>query len=109
MIQKLANRFMYLDSLIRKRATGCPKELAKRLGISERTWFKIRDELVNELDLPLAYDQHRETYYYTEEGQLIFEFRRKLNVNDMEKLEGGGALAGSLLPIDFRGFLGFLH
>ncbi|MCC5612905.1 hypothetical protein LC612_41025 [Nostoc sp. CHAB 5834] len=34
MIQKLANRFRYLDSLIRKRATGSPKEVAERLGIT---------------------------------------------------------------------------
>lgn len=89
MIQKLANRFHHLDALIQKRATGTPGELAERLGITERAWHKIRDELVNDLNLPLAYDPQRKTYYYTEEGQLMFEFRRKLTTDDMEKLEGG--------------------
>ncbi len=89
MIQKLANRFRHLDSLIRKRATGSPRELAQRLGITERAWHKIRDELVHDLNLLLAYDPHSQTYYYTEEGQLVFEFRRKLSLDDMEKLEGG--------------------
>lgn len=88
-IQKLANRFRFLDSLISKGATGSPKELAERLGITERAWHKIRDELVNDLNLPLAYDPIRKTYYYTEAGQLVFEFRRKLTTDDMEKLEGG--------------------
>ncbi|MVM40916.1 hypothetical protein GO730_29860 [Spirosoma sp. HMF3257] len=53
MLQKLTNRFVYLDSLIRKRATGSPKELATRLGITERAWYNLRDELVNDLGLPL--------------------------------------------------------
>ncbi|MGF7217380.1 hypothetical protein GGR92_003553 [Spirosoma lacussanchae] len=39
MIQKLANRFRFLDSLIRKRATGSPKELAQRLGITGPATF----------------------------------------------------------------------
>ena len=84
MVQKLSNRFTYLDSLIRMRATGCPKELAKRLGITERAWYKIRDELINDLCVPLAYDSHRQTYYYAQKGQLVFQFQ-KLNTDDMEK------------------------
>ena len=76
MVQKLVNRFSYLDSLVRKRATGCPKELAQRLGITERAWYKIRDELVNDLNVPLAYDAYCRTYYYAEEGQLVFQFRK---------------------------------
>ena len=92
MIQKLVNRFSHLDSLIRKRATGCPKTLAGRLCITVRAWYKIRDELVHDLGLPLAYDSQRQTYYYKEEGQLVFEFRRTLNTDDLEKLEGGRLL-----------------
>lgn len=102
MIQKLANRFHHLDSLIRKRATGTPGELAERLGITERAWHKIRDELVNDLNLPLAYDPHCKTYYYTEEGQLVFEFRKKLTNDDMEKLEGGHFVQTQLSHGDFN-------
>ena len=86
MIQKLVNRFSYLDSLIRKRATGCPKELAQRLGITERAWYKIRDELVNDLNMPLAYDPYCRTYYYAEEGQLVFHFQKRKD-DDSEKVE----------------------
>lgn len=108
MIQKLINRFAYLDLLIRKRATGSPKELATRLGITERAWFKIRDELVNELDLPLAYDPNRQTYYYTEEGKLVFGFQRTLSVNEMEKLEGG-RLQRQIISTGFGGFTALLY
>lgn len=92
MIQKLSDRFSFLDALIRKRSTGSPKALAARLGLTERAWYKLRDELINDLGLPLAYDAHRQTYYYTEEGQLVFQFLRKLDADRMEKLEGGQAL-----------------
>lgn len=89
MIQKLVNRFIYLDALLKKRATGTPGQLAQRLGLTERAWYKLRDELVNDLDVPIAYDPHAQTYYYREEGQLVFTFQRKLTTDDMEKLEGG--------------------
>jgi hypothetical protein len=92
MIQKLVNRFAYLDALLKKRATGTPKELAQRLGLTERAWYKLRDELINDLGVPIAYDAHARTYYYKEEGQLLFMFQRKLTHADMEKLDGGQVL-----------------
>ncbi|KAA9355162.1 hypothetical protein [Larkinella humicola] len=89
MLQKLCNRYESLNCLVRKRATGSPKELAQKLGISERAWYKLRDELVNELGVPLAYCPIRRTYYYAEEGELVFRFRRKLEDEQMEELSGG--------------------
>lgn len=86
MVQKLSNRFSYLDSLVRMQATGCPKKLAERLGITERAWYKIRDELINDLNVPLAYDSQRQTYYYTQRGQLIFRFQ-PATTNSLEERE----------------------
>ncbi|AQG78102.1 hypothetical protein [Spirosoma montaniterrae] len=89
MLYTIRNRFQYLDSLIRKRATGTPRELAQKLGLSERTWYKLRDELINDIGVPLAYCSVRKTYYYEQEGELIFQFRRRLDTDSMENLEGG--------------------
>lgn len=89
MIHKLNNRFSFLDALVRKCSTGTPKELAIKLGLSERAWYKLRDELVNDLNVPLAYCPVRKTYYYTHEGELVFQFRRRLDADEMSKLEGG--------------------
>lgn len=90
MLQKLLNRFDYLNYLIRTRKTGTPRQLAEKLGISPRAWYNIRDELVNDLGVPLRYCAHRKTYYYEHDGDLIFEFRRrKLPDDDLEKLSGG--------------------
>ena len=108
MIHKLSNRFAYLDTLIRKQATGSPKDLAERLGMTERGWYKLRDELINDLHVPLAYDPVRQTYYYTQEGQLLFQFLKKLDNESMEKIEGG-RLTGSLLAYAGRQFIPLLN
>ena len=95
MIGKLTNRFTYLDSLVRRYATGTPAQLAAKLGLSERGWYKLRDELVNDLNVPLAYCPVRKTYYYTFDGELVFQLRRRLENDDMSKLEGGHLLSSA--------------
>ncbi|WP_460667194.1 hypothetical protein [Larkinella knui] len=47
MITKLHNRYEALDSLIRKRATGSPKELAQKLGIGELIELEISLSMVH--------------------------------------------------------------
>ncbi len=103
MIHKLLNRFSYLNALVQKRATGTPSELARKLGLSERGWYKLRDELVNDLGVPLAYDAHRQTYYYTHDGALVFQFRRKLDTDSMQQLEGGRSRLSVCSPAYFMG------
>ncbi len=88
MILKLQQRFEYLNRLLKMRATGTPKELAFKLGITERAWYKLRDQLVNDLELPIAYCPHRRSYYYTEEGSLEFGFR-KISNREKEQITGG--------------------
>ncbi len=93
MLWKLHQRLTYLNQLIRTKATGSPKELAKKLCITERAWYKFRDELVNDLNLPINYCPHSRSYVYTEEGSFEIGFR-KLPKNESEKLNGGkGVLA----------------
>lgn len=43
--EKYVNRMQYLKELIEKERTGTPKELAKRLGISERMLYYYLDAL----------------------------------------------------------------
>ncbi len=43
--EKYVNRMQYLKELIEKERTGTPKELAKRLGISERMLYYYLDDL----------------------------------------------------------------
>lgn len=57
-----------IDSLIRKRATGSPEQMARRLGISRSTWFNYLNVLKDDLGFPIEYDRLAQTYYYSQPG-----------------------------------------
>jgi hypothetical protein len=88
-IFKLTNRLQYLNHLISKKCTGTPTQLAEKLGLSERGWYKLRDELVNDLELPIEYCNYRKSYQYTQEGNFEIGFK-PLTDKQKENLSGGG-------------------
>jgi hypothetical protein len=100
MLWKICQRLVFLDKLIKQKATGTPKELAKKLGITERAWYKYRDELVNDLNLPINYCSFTRSYVYTEDGHFEIGFR-KLPKDEAANLNGGSTNSG----IHFRNFL----
>ena len=53
-----------LHTLIARRGTGRRKDLAGRLGVSERTVYRLLGALEG-LGASIAYDQEHGTYYYT--------------------------------------------
>lgn len=67
------NRMEYLDDLIRRKATGSPKELARKLSVSERTVYELINKL-KMLDAPISYDFQRRTYFYQNPGNFRFRF-----------------------------------
>ena len=71
------NRIEQLDQLIRLKATGPPEELAEKLGITVRQWYRLRKELVDEWNFPIAYSTERKSYYYTRSGAFIFKFQER--------------------------------
>lgn len=85
---ELIERLKKIDQLILRKATGSPKELAKKLGISERAWYKLRDQLINDLDLPIKYCHYRRSYFYTEEGEFIIGFKR-IDKKKSQQINGG--------------------
>lgn len=52
-----------LDGLIRRRATGNPKELAHRMGMCVRSLTNLMDDLKC-MGAEIRYDRNRESYYY---------------------------------------------
>jgi biotin operon repressor len=62
-----------IDYLIRTRATGTPKDLADRLGISECSIYRLIDRLKDH-GFPIVYDRRAGTYYYTESVKWNAEF-----------------------------------
>lgn len=70
------NRLEYLDYLIRRKATGSPDILSKKMKISVRTVFGYID-ILKSLNAPIAYNKQKETYYYTESGFFYFKFQKE--------------------------------
>ena len=60
-----------LDGLIRRKATGTPEDLARRLNISRATVFRHIEDL-RTLGAPVSYDKQRQTYQYEEPFDLQF-------------------------------------
>jgi predicted DNA-binding transcriptional regulator YafY len=61
---------MTIIDLIQERNTGTPKELAKKVKISERMVYKYMDELKQEFNAPVKYDKNHKTYYFNGSGVL---------------------------------------
>jgi biotin operon repressor len=86
---KIADHFFRLHrlvDLIRRKATGCPKELAQRLDVSERTVFNLLDCL-RDLGAPVQYDEHKRTYLFPEDTRV--ELHIEVRKEDRNKIAGG--------------------
>lgn len=78
---------MRVHELIRKKATGTPRELAAKLDICERQVYRILEGLKDE-GLPIHYSKTLRTYYYTAEVFMKFELSVVEN-GQIRKIIGG--------------------
>jgi len=69
------NRLDQLHSLIRRKATGSPKQLARKLSVSERTVFAYISILKGQ-GAEIKFSKHRQSYYYETDGAFDFTFKR---------------------------------
>jgi len=69
------NRLEYLDHLIRLKATGAPRSLAKKLNISVRAVYDYIN-MLKSMGAPINYNRQKGTYFYKEEGCFRFRFIR---------------------------------
>jgi hypothetical protein len=67
---KQLERLRRTHRLIQEEKTGSPKDLAKRLHISERQVYLIMEQL-RELDAPVRFCRHSKTYYYEDAYDLM--------------------------------------
>ena len=72
---KQIQRIERLHQLIRLKATGPPRNCAKKLGISERQLYNII-ELMRELGAPIRYKVSIGSYFYEYEVDCIFSFTK---------------------------------
>lgn len=80
------NLIKRLDNLIRRKATGTPKELSVKINISERQVYNIINEMKN-MGAPIAFCQKTKTYYY--KRSVSFKFGFLLEESSYEKINGG--------------------
>lgn len=83
------NRIERMDTLIRRKSTGTPKELAEKLNISERWLYIFLDELRSELDCPIRYDRTKQSYVYEIPGRVTIGFKSEIDNEEMKKVSGG--------------------
>ena len=69
-------RLERLNHMIRRKATGTPKQLAERLGVSERTVYNLIDTL-RQLGARIYYDNLRESYCYESGHEFSIELKEK--------------------------------
>lgn len=78
-----------IDQLIRLKATGSPKSLAKRLAVSEATLFRIID-VMKELNAPIRYDLQEQRYYYETQTEFKCGFYvKELSFDESKQVNGG--------------------
>jgi len=63
-----------LDRLIRHGTTGSPDELAKTMGVSRATIFRIMGRYKKEFDAPVYFDKSINSYCYDYSGKLVLKF-----------------------------------
>lgn len=76
-----------LDGLIRRKATGSPKDLARRIDVAESTIYEYI-KLMRDMGAPIEFDRFGNTYYYTTTIQFQVGFV-VVNNEYMVKAQGG--------------------
>jgi biotin operon repressor len=65
-------QFARLDQLIRLKATGTPKQLAEKIGISRRQLLRDIAQL-KARGFPIDYCKYKQCYYYSQAVKMNFE------------------------------------
>jgi len=85
-----------IDQLIRMKVSGTAQELANRLEISRSTFFRVLEDMKENLNAPIVYNSTLNRYEYEQEGQIHIGFFTNLDENDLMRIEGGSNI---MLPL----------
>jgi hypothetical protein len=66
-----------IDFFISHKATGTPKQLAKKLNISEREVYYLMQTMKEDYNAPIEYDKQKQTYFYCTNGSFFIGFLEK--------------------------------
>jgi DNA-binding Lrp family transcriptional regulator len=88
---KYIRKILRINRLIKLRATGSPRELADKLGISERSVYEYISNM-KELGAPIAFSYSHNSYIYCHDGDLVIGFSCDILTDAEEKITLGGCL-----------------
>ena len=89
-----------IDQLIRLRATGTPRILARRLSISEASLYRLIDTL-KEMGAPIEFSAYSQSYVYTSEVNFLCGFYLKeLSYKEIVFANGGFQYLANLLDFN---------
>jgi DNA-binding IclR family transcriptional regulator len=71
------NHIRRLTALIQHKATGTPELLAQRLEVSRSTLFSLLKTLREDYNVPVYYDDERQSYCFSREGKFFIGFLEK--------------------------------
>jgi transposase len=69
------HKLKYFIYLIEKQRTGAPSEVAKKLGVSERTIYSYVNTLKYDLKAPVEFNKFRKSYQFERQGRLIWDWQ----------------------------------
>ncbi len=67
-------KIKYFIHLIEKERTGSAKLAADKVGVSERMIFNYVNILKNQLNAPINYNREKQSFVFSEEGQLLWKW-----------------------------------
>lgn len=86
---KQIERLRKVHDLIKLHNTGTPEFFANKLHISERQLYNCLDSL-KEMDAPIQYDRKMQTYYYTENFDLLVNVKVQVMFkNELRDINAG--------------------
>ena len=98
-VMKYINKMLRINTLVKLRATGSPRELAGKLGISERRVYEYISNM-KELGAPIAFSYYHNSYIYYMDGELVISFASgKIGKDDARGITGGSWLPAIKNPV----------
>ncbi len=86
---KSLERLQQLHTLILKERTGSPKDLARRMNVSERLVYLLL-EYLKDYNANIRYDRGRQTYYYSDDFELDIQISvAVISNNERTEIFGG--------------------
>jgi predicted DNA-binding transcriptional regulator YafY len=78
---KQIERLRKANKLIRQQNTGTPAEFASKLHVSERELYRLI-EYLKEIDARISFSRNSNTYYYTDDFDLLVHIKIQVLVRE---------------------------